>query len=98
MKKLFALILALLLALSCTSAFARTVYTKVTVDREQAKALFSGFGMPEAQMATVDPILSLVNALGVRVTTAEDGAQVDLDLNGADAMSMGCSSCSALSG
>ncbi len=89
MKKLFALILALLLTLSCTSAFARTVTTRLTVDREQAKALFSGFGMPEAQMATVDPILSLVNALGVRVTTAEDGAQVDLDLNGADALSMG---------
>ena len=89
MKKLFALILALLLTLSCTSAFAHTVTTRLTVDREQAKALFSGFGMPEAQMATVDPILSLVNALGVRVTTAEGGAQVDLDLNGADALSMG---------
>ncbi len=92
MKKLFALILALLLTLSCTSAFARTVTTRLTVDREQAKALFSGFGMPEAQMATVDPILSLVNALGVRVTTAEDGAQVDLDLNGEDALSLGWAS------
>ena len=92
MKKLFALILALLLTLSCTSAFAHTVTTRLTVDREQAKALFSGFGMPEAQMATVDPILSLVNALGVRVTTAEGGAQVDLDLNGADALSVGWAS------
>ena len=92
MKKLFALILALLLILSCTSAFAHTVTTRLTVDREQAKALFSGFGMPEAQMATVDPILSLVNALGVRVTTAEGGAQVDLDLNGADALSVGWAS------
>ena len=88
MKKLFSLVLALLLILTC-AASAQTVRARVTVDREQAKALFSGFGMPEAQMATVDPILSLVNALGVRVTTAEDGAQVDLDLNGADAMSMG---------
>ena len=40
MKKLFALILALLLPLSCTSAFAHTVTTRLTVDREQAKALF----------------------------------------------------------
>ena len=92
MKKLFALILALLLTLSCTSAFARTVTTKLTVDREQAKALFSGFGVPEAQMGMMDPILSLVNALGVRVTTAKDGAQVDLDLNGADALSVGWAS------
>ena len=89
MKKLFALLLALLLALTSTSAFATTVCTRLTVDREQAKALFSGFGVPEAQLATMDPILSLVNALGVRVTTAKDGAQVDLDLNGADALSVG---------
>ena len=33
MKKLFALILALLLTLSCTSAFAHTVTTMLTVDR-----------------------------------------------------------------
>ena len=92
MKKLFALILALLLALSCTSAFARTVYTKVTVDREQMGKLLAGFGIPEAQVSMADPILSLVNALGVRVTTAEDGAQVDLDLNGADALSVGWAS------
>ena len=89
MKKLLALILALLLAVTCVPAFAQTVTTRVTVDREQARALISGFGVPEAQMAMADPILSLVNALGVRVTTAEDGAQVDLDLNGADALSMG---------
>ena len=89
MKKLFALILALVLTLACVPAFAQTVCTKVTVDREQARTLISGFGVPEAQMAVVDPILSLVNALGVRVTTAEDGAQVDLDLNGEDALSLG---------
>ena len=89
MKKLFALILALLLALSCTSAFARTVYTKVTVDREQMGKLLAGFGIPEAQVSMADPILSLVNALGVRVTTVQDGAQVDLDLNGKDALSLG---------
>ena len=92
MKKLLALILALLLAVTCVPAFAQTVTTRVTVDREQARALISGFGVPEAQMAMVDPVLSLVNALGVRVTTAEDGAQVDLDLNGADALSVGWAS------
>ena len=34
MKKLFALILALVLTLACVPAFAQTVCTKVTVDRE----------------------------------------------------------------
>ena len=89
MKKLITLILALLLTLTCVPAFAQTVYTKVTVDREQARDLISGFGVPEAQTAMMDPILSLVNALGVRVTTVDDGAQVDLDLNGEDALSLG---------
>ena len=42
MKKLITLILALLLTLACVPAFAQTVYTKVTVDREQARALISG--------------------------------------------------------
>lgn len=92
MRKLMALILALLLALPCAPAFAQTVYTRVTVDREQAKMLISGFGMPEAQLSMADPILSLLNALGVRVTSVEDGAQVDLDLNGEDALSLGWTS------
>ena len=89
MKKLCALILALLLTLTCIPAFAQTVCARVTVDREQAKSLISGFGVPEAQTAMTDPILSLVNALGVRVITVDDGAQVDLDLNGEDALSLG---------
>lgn len=89
MKKLLALTLALLMALTGVSAFADTVYTKLTVDSEAAKTLMTGFGMSEDQAATLDPILALVNALGVKVTTVADGAQIDLDLNGTDALSLG---------
>jgi len=89
MKKLLALILALMMMLTCISAFADTIYTKVAVDPEVAKELMTGFGVPEDQMAMVDPILALVNALGVNVITVTDGAQIDLDLNGADALSLG---------
>lgn len=89
MKKLLALTLALLMALGCTCAFAQTVVTKVTIDRELAAQLLPGFGVPEEQMGMIDPILAVVNALGVRVTTVEDGAQVDLSLNDADALSLG---------
>lgn len=89
MKKLLALTMALLMALSCMSAFADTIYTKVLVDEEVAESLMALYGMEEDQMALVDTILSLVNALGVNVITAEDGAQVDVDLNGADAFSLG---------
>ena len=89
MKKLLALILALMLALGGVAAFADTVYTKVTIDPDVAKELLPGFGIPEDQMAMIDPILSLVNALGVKVVTVEDGAEVALDLNGKDALTLG---------
>ena len=39
MKKLFTLILALLLTLTCAPAFAQTIGARVTVDREQARDL-----------------------------------------------------------
>ena len=89
MKKLLALTMALLMALSCMSAFADTIYTKVLVDEEVAESLMALYGMDEDQLALVDPILSLVNAIGVNVITAEDGAPVDVDLNGANAFSLG---------
>ena len=92
MKKLFALILALMMVLTCTSAFAQTVYTQVTIDSEVATSLLTGFGVPEDQLAMVNPILALVNALGVNVITAQDGAQIDLDLNGNAAVSLGFAS------
>ena len=89
MKKLFALLLALILALTGVCAFADTVYTHVTIDGDALKGLMTGFGVPENQMGVVDPVLALVNALGVKVTTVADGAQVDLDLNGKSALSLG---------
>ena len=89
MKKLLALIVALMMALTCMSALADNVYTKVTVDGDLAKGLLTGFGVPEDQMAIVDPVIALVNALGVSVTTVADGAQIDLDLNGNPAVSLG---------
>ena len=89
MKKLLVLMLALMLALTCVAASAQTVCTEIAIDRDQVKGLISGFGVPEEQTGMIDPILALVNALGVRVTTVEGGAQVDLSLNDADALSLG---------
>ncbi len=90
MKKLLALLVALMMALGCATASAETVYTKIAVNHDAAKALMAGFGMPEDQVGMVDPILAIVDALGVKVITVEDGAQIDLDFNGADALSLGC--------
>lgn len=89
MKKLFALILSLMLALTCVGACAQTVCTDLTIDRDQAMGLITGFGVPEDQTGMIDPIIAVLNALGVRVTTVEGGAQVDLSLNDADALSLG---------
>ena len=89
MKKLLALIVALMLALTCTAAFAQTVCVEVTVDRDLTKELLPGFGVSEEQLGMIDTVLAVVNALDVRVTTVEGGAQVDLSLNDEDALSLG---------
>jgi hypothetical protein len=89
MKKIFVMILTLMIAMLCISASANTVYTKVAVDPDVAAELLSSTGMPNDQIALINPIVSLVNALGVNVTTVNDGAQIDLDLNGTDALSLG---------
>lgn len=87
MKKILALLLALMMALTSISAFADTIYTKVSIDGDAVKKLVTE--VPDDQLAMIDPIIALVNTLGVKVVTAADGAQVDLDLNGANALSLG---------
>ena len=89
MKKLIAMILALLLTLGGASALAQTVVTTLTVDRDQMAQLLPAFGVPDDQLGTVDAALAVVNALDVRVTTVADGAQIDLGLNDVDALSLG---------
>ena len=88
MKKFVSLMLALLLALTCVVASAETVYTKVTLDAEQAKTLLQNFGTPEDQLGMVDTIAAVVNALGVNVVTADGAVEVDLDLSGNQAVAL----------
>lgn len=89
MKKLLALILVLILALTCATAFADTVYTKVIVDRDVVGSLLPAFGVSEEEMGLIDSVLAVLNAMGVNVTTVADGAQIDLDLNGTQVISLG---------
>ena len=88
-RKLFAMLLALAMMVACVSAGAEAVKVGLKVDGDGLKSILAGFGMQEDQMTIVDPILGIVNALGVKVTTVSDGAQVDLSLNDADALSLG---------
>lgn len=89
LRKLLTTILAFVFILSCTTASADSVYAKVSVDTTAAQEMMMSFGIQEDQMAIINPILSLINALGVRVITAEDGFQVDLELNDDNALSLG---------
>lgn len=86
-----ALALALVLALTLTfaAASATTVTVRASIDREAAKKVMTGFGMDEETAAMIDPFLALASALGLKVTTVEDGAQIDFDLNGNNAISLG---------
>ena len=90
MKKLLALLVALVMALGCAMASAETIYVKTALNHEAVNSLIASFGMPEEQAGMIDPILSLVDALGIKVIAVEDGAQIDLDFNGSEALSLGC--------
>ena len=90
-RKWAAILLALAMTLGCAAASAQTVYGKLNIDVDNLTAMLPGFGVPEEQLGMLGPILGIVNALGVKLTTAADGAQVDLDLNGTEAVSIGFS-------
>ena len=89
MKKLLALTVALVMMLTCAAAFAGTVTVKLEVNGEAMDGLFTNLGIPEDQQGTIRAVLALINALGVQVTTVEDGGQVDLTLDGEEALSVG---------
>lgn len=89
MKKLLALILALMLALGGVAALADTVNTRITVDRDVAKELTSSFGLDEETQQKIDSALAVVNAIGVNVTTLADGLEFDLTMNDAVALALG---------
>lgn len=88
MKKLLTLALALMMALSCVAASATTVYTEIDIDSDVANSLMTTFGLSEDTIAMVEPIIALVSALGVKVTSVGADGQVDIDLNGTDAISV----------
>lgn len=103
MKKIIAVLLAAVMTLAflpvvaeeaaaaaaeAPAAAASTVNVQIAVDKETAQKAAAAFGMPEEQAATIDPVLEFLNALNIRVTSAEGCVQVDLGLNGTDALSL----------
>ena len=97
MKKWLALIAALVMALGCCAAGAegtadggKTLQVKMTLDAEAVKGLAAAAGIPADKLEIVDPLIALVNALGVKETVTRDGGEIVLDLNGTDILSIGC--------
>ena len=62
---------------------------QLSVDRDVAKSVMAHYGMPEEQIGVMEPLLAVLSALGVRVTEADGGLQIDLDLNGTNVLSLG---------
>ena len=90
MKKIIAVFTAALMILGCSPAvFAETINIRLTVDQDNASELAASFGATEEQIQIIRAVAAFVNALDVNAAVLEDGGQVDLKLNGKDALSLG---------
>lgn len=95
MKKLLAVLLALLLALSCTLAMAETtgaaevqefpgltVQSEYDVNREAVTKLLTDMGLDESLVKLFDAIAAIANEAGEKLVIAKDGVQCDVLLKG----------------
>lgn len=105
MKKMIAVLLVLMMVLTCltagaeetpaetveatATAAAATVNMELSVDKELVSNMILSAGMPEEQAGLIDPIIDLLNVLKIKVISADGGAQIDLDVNETTAVSLG---------
>ena len=98
MKKLFALIVALVMALSCTLALAEessaafpgiTINAELDIDRAAASQHLEMFGLEDDALATANGIVALLDSLNEKTVITADGLQYELGLNGNDVLSLG---------
>ena len=95
MKKILALLLALVMALGCVGAVAEetagentialpsfTVAFESTLNTDAVAALLPMFGIDEATAAQVQPILTLLANTNGQLVFADNGVQLDLGLKG----------------
>lgn len=91
MKKMLAVLLALVLALSCTLAMAETTDTvesmsfqgltiesEYDVNREVLKNVLTQMGLDEATLTIIDTVAAIIDQAGERLVVAKDGAQCEL--------------------
>lgn len=101
MKKLLALLVALIMVLSCTVAMAEevaqpamitlpdmTITSDLIINQDAVAKVLPLLGIDEDQMALVQPVLTLLGSLGERLTVVDNGFQADLRLGGKDFVSV----------
>lgn len=94
MKKLTALLLALLLALTGVLAMAEeapeavTITGELEINRDAAKALMQGMGMDDDTIAVYDAIIALLDAISEKVVIADGGIEYEMSLNGQPALTL----------
>lgn len=89
LKKWFSALLALMMILACAAASANTVRIRMSVDPQAAEEAITIPNAQADQAAIIKAVVSLVNAAEIRLVTAADGIQADLDLNGENTFSLG---------
>lgn len=98
MKKTLALIIALVMALSCTLALAEensaafpgiTITGELDIDRAAASQHLEMFGLEDDALETANGIVALLDSLNEKTVITADGLQYELGLNGNDVLSLG---------
>ena len=65
-----------------------TIMEEVSIDKEAAKNLLPVFGLKGSQAKLAESAISVLDALSCRIVAADNGAQLDLDLNGENVISI----------
>ena len=105
MKKILALLMALVMALGCVSAFAEetqnneitfelpaiTLNAETTIDIAEMEKVLTMFGaVDEDTMAMVKTILPILSVINESVVVADNGVQFDLGLKGQNMLTIAC--------
>jgi hypothetical protein len=99
MKKLIAVLMAMLMVFSCVPALGEetgisinvpsfTLTSEVTIDEEQVMALLPALGMPEETIGMVQTFLPMLNGLKETLIFADMGLQYDVQMKGQDILSV----------
>jgi len=99
MKKLIAVLMAMLMVFSCVSALGEetsvsinvpsfTATSEITVDEEQVMALLPALGMPEEMLGMAQLVVPMLNGLSETIIFADMGLQYDVLMKGQEILSV----------